>query len=120
MVVFVCYFCQHFIKTISKLCLLNSIKTHQTSKHFARNEEELETDVYLKMKPLYKRKNMLLVGTQVLVSKPYTTSQNQSSSKLQYIQPCRAQNKVYGYNSRKTKTFLWKEVCSIDSEKINL
>lgn len=63
---------------------------------------------------------MLLVGTQVLVSKPYTTSQNQSSSKLQYIQPCRAQNKVYGYNSRKTKTFLWKEVCSIVSEKTNL
>lgn len=79
---YLCYFCQHPINTISRLCLPNSIKTVQTLKHYARNEEELETEVHLKVKPLYKRKNMLLVSTQVLLSKPYTTSQKQTSSKL--------------------------------------
>lgn len=101
---YLCYFCQHLINTISKLCLLRSIKT-QTSKHFAINEEEPETKVYLQIKPPYKRKSMLLLGTQALLSKPYTTSQKQSSSKLKYLQQCRTQNKVCGYHKRKTKNF---------------
>lgn len=62
---------------------------------------------------------MLLVGTQVLLSKPYTTSQKQSSSKLKYIQQCRTQNKVYGYHNRKTKNFSMVKGLFCKSEKIN-
>lgn len=57
---------------------------------------------------------MLLVGTQVLLSKPYTTSQIQSSSKLKY------KNKVYGYHNRRLKNFSLEKNCSVDSERTKL
>lgn len=60
------------ITQLKSLNLLSILQETDFKLHLYR--EKLETEVHSETIPLYKRRNMMYVGTKVLVSKPYATS----------------------------------------------
>lgn len=60
------------ITRLKSLNLLSILQETDYKLHLYR--EKLETEVHSEMIPLYKRRNTMYVGTNVLLSKPHATS----------------------------------------------